>query len=60
LNAFHKRNRLHTCFVSEARGHQISSDFYAQPDFPAIKLSNFEVKEDGCFYLLCVHSTKGF
>jgi len=33
LNAFHERNRLHTCFVSEARGHQISSDFYAQGRF---------------------------
>ena len=24
---------LHTCFVSEVRGHQISSDFYAQGRF---------------------------
>ena len=32
MNAFHERNRLHTCFVSEARGHQIS-DIYAQGRF---------------------------
>jgi len=47
LNAFHERNTLHTCSASEAEGHEISSDFYAQGR-PSLGLGHHQLIHKNC------------